>query len=95
LGAAVSETKWTPGPWEVIDDYWIVGPDGGIAEAFHNLYDGTEAANAHLIASAPDLYEALSMARDRLSELQGGEDAITQSVIGLADCVMRQARGEQ
>jgi hypothetical protein len=65
----VSETKWTPGPWRV-----FTTPDGrdmiGIGEAtgegvvdcgFGVWRSGDEKlANAHLIAAAPALYEALA-----------------------------------
>ncbi len=58
--------KHTPGPWEVVDS-WIctietdssritlakTEPNGAFA------MDETQAANAHLIAAAPAMYEAL------------------------------------
>lgn len=60
-------SKFTPGPWKVIksiDQYnnvcWdVVSVDGG-----HVTFEAevVKKANAHLIAAAPDMYEALSNA---------------------------------
>jgi len=50
----MTEHKWTPGPWRVFggDKVVTVGPHC-------KLVAETDPANAHLIAAAPDLYEAL------------------------------------
>jgi hypothetical protein len=64
---AETKTKWTPGPWFVVHDEregmewnrhicWDQAGDHRIA--FMASDAGTE-ANAHLIAAAPALYEAL------------------------------------
>lgn len=57
----MTERKWTPGTWFAAEDsegFWVIDSDGyrvGSADAAsHN-----PKANAHLIAAAPDLYEAL------------------------------------
>jgi hypothetical protein len=48
------ETKFTPGPWKaVFDDRKIYIEGIGVPT------DKNEKANAHLIAAAPELYEAL------------------------------------
>ena len=65
------ENKFTPGPWKVgyrVAYGWDIGPsplkwaasvnDGDILGAG----DGEGLANAHLIAAAPDMYEALKEA---------------------------------
>jgi len=71
----MSEAKFTPGPWYSFDNkslngtYWI-GPSSffSIAEVRNGAEDEeyggdkAELANAHLIAAAPDLYEALEIA---------------------------------
>lgn len=52
----MNERKWTPGPWWINGTKSIRGPEGSyIANA--NWKNGNH--NAHLIAAAPDLYEAL------------------------------------
>lgn len=63
----MSDTKHTPGPWETCDpeDYGdydgncrvILGDDLRVAVVLG--VDGENEANAHLIAAAPDLLEAL------------------------------------
>jgi|SRR5690554_2753947 len=59
-----NKTNWTPGPWVIkhISD----APPCGIVEVANHRYIYTEgrgfdeaASNAHLIAAAPELYEAL------------------------------------
>jgi hypothetical protein len=55
----MSERKWTPGPWFVGKDLSI-GPNGQGVSVIVAACDYDHAdANAHLIAAAPDLYEAL------------------------------------
>lgn len=56
----MSETKWTPGPWNIarINYADIYGGDGEMVALVPKGYPRT-AANAQLIAAAPDLYEAL------------------------------------
>lgn len=55
------ETKWTPGPWKRRDGAeWIVDAARGCGRVASVGLGRDEAdANAHLIASAPDLYAAL------------------------------------
>jgi hypothetical protein len=55
----MSERKWTPGPWFVGKDLSI-GPNGQGVSVIVAACDYDHAdANAHLIAAAPDLYDAL------------------------------------
>ena len=72
----MSETKWTPGPWEVHGATIMADPRShlpdtmlGIAELFDFSEDRprrvTE-ANARLIAAAPGLYEACCCGADEL-----------------------------
>ena len=64
--------KHTPGPWKVYDDgdMWIAPSDGDApivcdicphGEEF--VYSLEDDANAHLIAAAPELLEALKVAQ--------------------------------
>jgi hypothetical protein len=60
-------TKHTPGPWIIFDMDQEVGvtPENGKGDIAHcsgfdsNRFHSEEVANAHLIAAAPDLLEAL------------------------------------
>jgi hypothetical protein len=63
----MNETKFTPGPWIWGDDYqglYGAGPNNQVlyyfcGEGMSLGYNKHMDANAHLIAAAPDLYEAL------------------------------------
>lgn len=65
-GAVMSETTFTPGPWRT-SGTWQASCNGveikaqGCNVAVSVYRGGTETpkANAHLIAAAPDMYEAL------------------------------------
>ena len=70
------QAPWTPGPWltqwEHDGDESIWSRDGGMhLIATCHAEDDDRAipvkANAHLIAAAPELYEALKTARDELA----------------------------
>ena len=68
--------KWTAGPWSIIYDacdqntrvYKGVG-DGPLIGRLANRGKYETAANARLIAAAPDLVEALEIADRRIAEL--------------------------
>lgn len=55
----MAEPKFTPGPWQVDEDFPqdILAGDRRIAVSAFPDAEGS--ANAHLIAAAPDLYKAL------------------------------------
>jgi len=82
----MTERKWTPGPW--VRDCWDIlgdaqrhgGGTGAVCEAAYpsgtdDKYwsSGEAGANAHLIAAASDLYEALEEVLDGLGFLSGGD----------------------
>ena len=55
-------------------------------------------ANAHLIAASPDLYEALSTARDIVEKwchYQGNTKALFDEFLNPIDAALAKARGEQ
>ncbi len=66
------ETKWTLGPWRydrtngspTTGQHMIAGGKPGYLAEARDCGSGDVIANAHLIASAPDLYEALEAIRD-------------------------------
>lgn len=82
-----------------------IGP-GNVQNGMPDPYPTEEAqtANAHLIAAAPELYEALSAARQQLITLggevveEGGKivsDPIQAAVLAVIDAALARARGEE
>ena len=54
------ELKHAPGPWSIRQEsVWSVGTDHEMTALVYGCTDKEEEANAHLIAAAPDLLEAL------------------------------------
>lgn len=78
----MNEPKFTPGPWKVHleESYFVTGPDLGRVAIMTHLKGkhgmlgrrsaDESAANARLIAAAPDLYEALRGAFDLMSAMR-------------------------
>lgn len=86
----MTDTKFTPGPWRrgQTGNLRIYGPDGmgehsGVVAEVKSK-NGHQTANAHLIAAAPDLYEALEEVI-----------AATGYSNGKARAALAKARGEQ
>lgn len=87
-------SKHTPGPWSITNGT-ILGSDGvGVTRPI-SRFDGAADANAHLIAAAPDLYEACK----KLAMLSSGaedDDAYAEvpwSVIEDARAALAKAEG--
>ena len=89
----------TPGPWKVgkeLGSYagvWLISMDfgdgsrgSGIARTCAEAFDGDPISNAHLIAAAPEMLEALEYAIVQVPELA--------SVPGI-EATIRKARGEE
>lgn len=88
----MSETKFTPGPWEVTDAFGpnpdgsgVSEPEKGVLVCSGTGYFGREGlkANLNLIAAAPEMYEELQECASLLAflvrHLEGrmGEGALT------------------
>ena len=105
----MTDTKHTPGPWLVVSDesaaqvtgypcihaadYTVVGIEG----MFGHI--GTDFANAHLIAAAPDLLDALEQSTKEWVELAmsgdcGNWDVDQMSVVTNARAAIAKAKGE-
>lgn len=97
----MAETKWTPGPWNVagyLNGSCAVAAKTLIArvysESFRDL--GNETANAHLIAAAPDLYEALDRIADIVEvERREGRTEMDGETIAICRAALAKARGEK
>lgn len=103
------EKKFTPGPWSYDGVLYIRGPNGEMVADFVEDDEcslarirGTGAnlpqeANAHLIAAAPELLEALEEAERFFNNVVNGNDtrteaANTKSIMGAA---ISKAYGEE
>ena len=92
--------KFTPGPWligedQCVDETWsIVTTSGGSIIA--NVNDRHDRkANAHLIAAAPDLYEALEKLRSYSDAIAAGRiNYRPGDHIAVADAALAKARGQ-
>jgi len=101
----MTETKHTPGPWQIgqLESY-----EGGTGIAFRRVYftptlsEIQEAhvrgdkcdANAHLIAAAPDLLEALDDSLALLLLHTGPDDDIANLVINKGRAALAKAKGD-
>lgn len=81
--------SYTPGPWRVERPY-IRGAGRVIASLESGRDKAEDAANAHLIAAAPELYEALVNLMDFL--FHGKKD---RQMILRARAALAKARGEE
>ena len=119
----MTETKWTKGPWERMNEGDIFGPLGGdsgdgvfadesdrwqvaVVDRCLAFVDGELVelgkdcmrANAHLIAAAPDLYNALLSAEQSIAIFMGVYDHRNESGAGYilteARAALAKARGE-
>lgn len=90
--------KHTPGPWRMShdhDDAWFLEySDGTIGEVL--LWDGdTARANAHLIAAAPELLEALLcfISDTRFQVGVGGNPNVVKAMVAHARAAIAKATG--
>ncbi len=109
----MTETKWTPGPWQASLDNirgnaWYQDIDGAIGQPDEHIglakvvvvIDGEDyrqgRANAHLIAAAPDLYEALSnfLENEKFQVGVGGNPNAVEKMLAQARAAIAKARGE-
>lgn len=99
----MGEAKFTPGPWGLdagfesskpgdFDEYWQVHDGADAIACSANCYAENREANAHLIAAAPELYEALD---NIATATHNGFNIHENSVlIAEARAALAKARGE-
>lgn len=99
----MTEAKHTPGPWVAdFGEAFHIRPSEGGTLAQVTFLKGRGglggrrnadecAANARLIAAAPDLLEALELWRDRIS---GPTEMSMQTLLHMTDAAIAKARGE-
>ena len=94
----IDMSKHTPGPWRVErqnpsptnGEWMIAGAKPGYLAEVRDCGSGDVQANAYLIASAPDLYEALKLVLE--THFEGGWPTAT---ITVALAVIAKAEGRQ
>lgn len=86
----MTERKWTPMIDEEYMEANIVEGDGNIIATI--FMDNRTPEHAHLIAAAPDLYEALENAVDALK--YGSDYSESNWVVLAANAALAKARGE-
>lgn len=91
--------NYTPGPWSV-DRPYIRGAERVIAALEPGRNEVEDAANARLIAAAPELYEALEELRDkvwRIIDLHRISEARAEANMALerANAALAKARGNE
>ena len=101
----MSETKFTPGPWNVISmqgeevlKYAITDRSGCVAWAVNRATVNTE-ANAHLIAATPNMFKTLDDVLSVLLDLDQDhlnrrEEKMVCDAIQEIEAVLSKARGE-
>lgn len=99
----MSKPRFDNGPWRthLVDETLICGNDDGrVVEVAQALDDyetdkGVEriTANAHLIAAAPDMYEALLQCREYLKHSLGSTSEVNP--YPALDAALAKARGEK
>ena len=97
--------QFTPGPWAIryaTNITAISTPKGEMQLSLHGIYDGLKPlsvdlhewkANAHLIAAAPAMYEALSELVKYLREQVAAEALDTWAPVFKAAMALAQAEG--
>lgn len=105
LGVARPSTmaSHTPGPWfthisEVRGDLCVVSDRawicGEILNRVRTISEEEATANAHLISAAPDLFEALDMARRYMKTCLGSSFWDGPNPYPIIDAALAKARGE-
>lgn len=91
----MSASQFTPGPWALTSmggqTLVHVGED-----RIGRVFTRNGHANAHLIAAAPELYEAVDAAREYIAAVEGeGLFVAKRNALADLDALLAKARGEQ
>jgi hypothetical protein len=72
--------KHTPGPWEAVDNFFVLSKNGKICDGDYTDEPGISfeerKANSKLIAAAPEMYKLLLLVQNWITDpAQGGASA--------------------
>jgi len=92
----MNTAKHTPGPWNCVDPHVIRGPKNVVVAKTLDSKEGYEIkqANAHLIAAAPAMYEALKELCDYYAAYNPIRDKRIEPFIKLTRQALAQAEGK-
>lgn len=77
----IDETKHTPAPWYIDETFGLIMWQDKEVAAIHAGRNGDAAANAQLIAAAPELLEALYVAEAELEQsIAAGSEIVLRCV---------------
>lgn len=89
--------SYTPGPWRANEHFnppvCAEGDKSWIVQVISGHNDEAYLANAHLIAAAPEMYEALETAVNRLRESCDNSNR-SINFIHRIESILKKARGE-
>ena len=91
--------KHTPGPWTIEprkcgSGYWVQAGDVSICEIWH---DDKAEADAHLIAAAPEMFDALCKVMGAFADTEkptASGLSMFRAAYKAADAAIKKARGE-
>ena len=91
----MNTAKHTPGPWKCVDPHVIRGPKNVVVAKTLDSKEGYEIkqANAHLIAAAPAMYEALKAALDYYRGVFTGNTVTDEMMSSKLEQALAQAEG--
>ena len=100
----MKEKEWTKGPWHVDEQNCHAGNVAtchGDADTWFEVWSPNwsegidQEANAHLIAAAPELYEALDELADLMQGVIEGDYKPDSFTLQVAKAALAKARGEE
>lgn len=100
----MTERKWTPGTWHAVEDdcgSWLVQSISDEWVVKELSWSHNEEGDAHLIAAAPDMYDAcedaflaLLSAREFILKKYGSTNPAREDAINACRAALAKARGE-
>lgn len=87
------ETKHTPGQW-FVEKNCVMSQGRCVARLDWEIRDVIDDANAHLIAAAPDLLEALISVLNDSVDIECGDRILVRPHVDMIQAAIAKARGD-